>query len=98
MSKAAPEELASQLAPSPPEHLAPSSQEVYQLLALEGPLTHRELVSYTEMPARTVRFAVRQLKEADQVDERVNLNDGRQRFFFLKREESTQTATNDAAL
>jgi DNA-binding transcriptional regulator GbsR (MarR family) len=86
------------LAPSPPEELPPSAEEVYELLALEGPMTHRELVEYTEMPARTVRYAVRRLKEIDCLGERVNLKDCRQRFFFVKREESTESPSRRAAI
>lgn len=81
------------LTPSPPEGLPPSAEDVFELLALEGPLTHRELVEYTDMPARTVRYAVRRLKEADCLGERVNLKDCRQRFFFVKREESTEATS-----
>lgn len=76
------------LAPSPPEGLPPSAEEIYELLALEGPMTHRELVEYTDIPARTVRYAVKRLKQADCLGERVNLKDCRQRFFFIQREES----------
>lgn len=86
------------LTPSPPEGLPPSSQEVFQLLALEGPMTHRELVEHTEMPARTVRYAVRRLKEADCLGERVNLKDCRQRFFFVKREASAEGGSARAAI
>jgi DNA-binding transcriptional regulator GbsR (MarR family) len=86
------------LTPGLPEGLPPSAEEVFELLALEGPMTHRELVEYTEMPARTVRYAVRRLKEADCVGERVNLKDCRQRFFFVKREESTETPSPRAAI
>lgn len=86
------------LTPSPPEGLPPSAEDVYELLALEGPLTHRELVEYSDMPARTVRYAVRRLKEADCLGERVNLKDCRQRFFFVKREESTESPSPRAAI
>jgi DNA-binding transcriptional regulator GbsR (MarR family) len=86
------------LTPGLPEGLPPSAEEVFELLALEGPMTHRELVEYTEMPARTVRYAVRRLKEADRVGERVNLKDCRQRFFFVKREESAEGASARAAI
>lgn len=79
---------AADLAPSPPEGLPPSAEQVFELLALEGPLTHRELVEYTDIPARTVRYAVKRLKQADCLGERVNLKDCRQRFFFIQREES----------
>jgi DNA-binding transcriptional regulator GbsR (MarR family) len=86
------------LTPGLPEGLPPSAEEVFELLALEGPMTHRELVEYAEMPARTVRYAVRRLKEADCVGERVNLKDCRQRFFFVKREESIETPSPRAAI
>jgi DNA-binding transcriptional regulator GbsR (MarR family) len=80
------------LTPSPPEDLPDSAKAVYKLLALEGPMTHRELVEYTDIPARTVRYAVKRLKRADCLGERVNLKDSRQRFFFIQRDESADTA------
>lgn len=83
MSEAAIPSTEPQLAPSLPEGLPPSAREIYQILAIEGPLTHKELVEISEMPARTVRYAVSRLKEGDHVGERCNLMDCRQRFFFI---------------
>lgn len=83
MSEAAIETPGPPLAPSLPEDLPSSARQIYKLLAIEGPLTHKELVELSGMPARTVRYAVSRLKEDDHVGERRNLMDCRQRFFFI---------------
>lgn len=75
------------LAPDVPEGLPPSAETVYELLALEGPMTHRELCDAADMPPRTVRFAVSRLKEEGHVGKRLNLMDSRQQFFFLTDED-----------
>ncbi len=71
------------LEPSVPDGIPPSAQTVYKTLALEGPLTHKELVEITEMPPRTVRYAVSRLKDEGHLGQRCNLMDCRQCFFFL---------------
>lgn len=72
-------------APDPLDGLPDSARRVHATLQLEGPLTHKELVAATGMPARTVRFAIARLKESGIVSERANLMDGRQTFFYLER-------------
>lgn len=71
------------IAADPPEDVPPSAQTVYRILAVEGPLTHKEIVEISEMPPRTVRYAVSRLKEAGYLGERCNLMDCRQCFFFI---------------
>lgn len=83
MSEAALDPPGPQLAPSLPEGLPPSAQTIYKILAVEGPLTHKELVEISEMPPRTVRYAVSRLKEDGFIGERCNLMDCRQCFFFI---------------
>jgi DNA-binding MarR family transcriptional regulator len=77
-----------ELSPDVPEGLPGSARTVYELLALEGPLTHREIVELSDLPPRTVRFAVSRLQDEDHVGTRLNLADSRQRFFFLTDEET----------
>lgn len=67
-----------------PEDLPPSAQTLYETLALEGPLTHKELVEITGMPPRTIRYAISRLQETNHVSKRLNLMDSRQQFFFLQ--------------
>lgn len=80
-----------ELSPTVPDELPPSAETVYELLAIEGPLTHKEIVQLSGIPARTVRFAVSRLQEEGHVGERLNLMDSRQQFFFLEDEEENAT-------
>lgn len=50
----------------------------------EGPRTYRQLLTETRLPGRTVRWAVRRLRDADLVDARTSLRDGRQTWFFVR--------------
>ncbi len=70
-------------ATSVPEGLPPSAQTIYTILSAEGPLTHKDLVEVSEMPPRTVRYAVARLKEEGYLGQRCNLMDCRQCFFFI---------------
>lgn len=80
MSAAAP-------ADDPPLHGLPASaRAVYTTLEERGPLTHRDLLAATGMPARTVRYAVSRLKEAGVIGARCNLNDCRQCYFYVARQ------------
>lgn len=72
-----------------PEGLPPSAKTLYETLALEGPLTHKELVEITGMPPRTVRYAISRLQDGDHVGQRLNLMDSRQQFFFLQEEDAS---------
>jgi predicted transcriptional regulator len=63
--------------------LPPSARQVFETLQQTGPLTHRDLVQTTGMPARTVRYAVGRLKEAGVIGARCNLMDCRQCYFFV---------------
>lgn len=77
--------------PSAPDDVPPSAQTVYETLALEGPLTHKELVEVTGMPPRTVRYAVSRLEDEGHLGRRLNLMDSRQQFFFLSDEDDATT-------
>jgi len=69
--------------PEVPEGLPNSARQVYETLAVQGPLTHKDLVRVTGMPGRTVRYAVGRLKEAGVLGARCNLQDCRQCYFFV---------------
>lgn len=73
-----------------PKDLPPSAQTLYETLALEGPLTHKELVEITGMPPRTIRYAISRLQEANHVSKRLNLMDSRQQFFFLQDDDASK--------
>lgn len=63
--------------------LPPSARTVFETLARDGPLTHKDLLAATGMPGRTVRYAVSRLKDAGVIDARCNLMDCRQCYFFV---------------
>lgn len=69
-----------------PEGLPASARQVFDALARDGPLTHRDLVRATGMPGRTVRYAVGRLKEAGVIGARCNLMDCRQCYFFVSQQ------------
>jgi DNA-binding MarR family transcriptional regulator len=66
--------------------LGPSAKLVYTVLAHEGPLTQQALVERTRLAARTVRKALSRLEEQDAVDERIYLQDARQRLYSVREE------------
>ena len=75
-------EEAARLVPFP-QGLPASARQVFEVLARDGPLTHRGLVHATGMPSRTIRYAVGRLKEAGVIGARCSLMDCRQCFFFV---------------
>lgn len=67
--------------------LPPSAERVLRILVLHGPLTHKELVLATQMPPRTLRFALARLRGSGLVDWRWSLRDARQRVYFPPRDD-----------
>ncbi len=61
--------------------LPPSAERVLAILAVRGPLTHKDLVTVTGLPARTVRFALARLRASGRVAWRWSLRDARQRVY-----------------
>lgn len=64
--------------------MPPSARTVYEVLQTQGPLTHKALVDEAGIPGRTVRYAVRRLRDAGLLGARCNLMDCRQCFFFVQ--------------
>ena len=58
--------------------LPPSSKTVLRILGMEGALTHKDIVKKSRCSPRTVRFALRRLKENDLIIEKANIRDMRQ--------------------
>ena len=58
--------------------LPPSSQTVLKILGKEGALTHKDIVNKSHCSPRTVRFALRRLKENKLIIEKMNIRDMRQ--------------------
>jgi hypothetical protein len=58
--------------------LPPSSRTVLRLLGTEGALTHKDIVKKSHCSPRTVRYALRKLKENKLIVEKMNIRDMRQ--------------------
>ena len=65
------------------EYLPPSAKQVFLALASEGPLTQKDLISKTDLPPRTVRYALDRLKGEDMLEERFCFRDARQILYSL---------------
>ena len=69
--------------------LPPSAKLVYKVLEYDGSLTQGEITDATLLPARTVRYALTRLEEADLVSSRFSFTDARKRIYSLGVPEST---------
>ena len=58
--------------------LPPSSKTVLQILDMGGAMTHKDLVQKTHLAPRTVRYALKKLKEHQLIIEKFNFRDARQ--------------------
>ena len=65
--------------------LPASAQKVFEACRDQGPLTSAELHEATGMPARTVRYAIKRLKDEGLLDTRCSLRDCRTCYFFVHR-------------
>ncbi len=69
--------------PNVVEYLPPSARQVFQVLASEGPLTQKDIISKTDLPPRTVRYALGRLRGEDMLEERFCFSDARQSLYRL---------------
>jgi transcription initiation factor IIE alpha subunit len=58
--------------------LPPSSKIVLEILGTEGAMTHKDIVNKTHCSPRTIRYALRKLKEKKLLIEKMNMQDMRQ--------------------
>jgi hypothetical protein len=65
------------------EYLPPSARHVFDVLATNGPLTQKDLISKTDLPPRTVRYALSRLKGEDILEKRFCFQDARQSLYSL---------------
>jgi len=65
--------------------LPASAQAVFAAVRAQGPLTHQNLRDATGLPPRTIRYAVRRLKDAGLLETRCSLRDCRTCYFFVHR-------------
>jgi predicted transcriptional regulator len=59
-------------------NLPPSSQKILVLLEGGGALTHKDLVRLSQLAPRTVRYALKKLKDNGMIVEKFNFRDARQ--------------------
>ena len=65
------------------QRLPESAQRVFDVIRDGGPLTSAELRERTGMAPRTIRFAVKRLRDDGLVDTRCSLRDCRTCYFFV---------------
>ncbi len=58
--------------------LPPSSRIVLEILGTEGAMTHKDIVKKSHCSPRTVRYALKKLKEKKLLIEKMNMQDMRQ--------------------
>ena len=73
-------------------HLPPSSQALLRLFKEGSEMTYKQLVSQSGLPPRTVRYALKKLKDNGMIREKFNFQDARQ-IIYLKRSEAAATAS-----
>jgi DNA-binding MarR family transcriptional regulator len=61
--------------------LSPSAKLVFRVLQHDHPLTSQEIAERTLLPQRTIRYALSKLDDADLIEERVDPQEPRTRFY-----------------
>lgn len=87
--------LTSNTAPDAVDDVPPSAKLVLTVLAHEGSLTQSRLAEETMLPARTVRYALKQLEEHDLVDSQISFADARQHVYSLNADRFETAASGD---
>ncbi|MGA2120955.1 MAG: helix-turn-helix domain-containing protein [Methanoregula sp.] len=64
--------------------LPPSSKIVLKILGTDGALTHKDIVNKTHCSPRTVRYALKRLKEHELIIEKMNIRDMRQIIYQFR--------------
>ncbi len=65
------------------KEISVSGQKLIEILEEKGPLTQKELIIKSEVPARTARYALKRLLELGLIVKRSNLADMRSVYYFL---------------
>ncbi|OPY38964.1 MAG: hypothetical protein A4E35_00194 [Methanoregula sp. PtaU1.Bin051] len=68
--------------------LPPSSKTVLQILDSGGAMTHKDLVKKSKLAPRTVRYALKKLKERHLIIEKFNFKDARQIIYQNKTQQT----------
>ncbi|EJG06253.1 MAG: winged helix-turn-helix transcriptional regulator [Methanofollis liminatans] len=72
--------------------LPPSSRKVLLILGDGGAMTHKDLVRTSSLAPRTVRYALKKLKENDLIIEKFNFKDARQIIYLCKPGQAVEAA------
>ena len=72
--------------------LPPSSRTVLGILNAGGAMTHKDIVAKSKLAPRTVRYALKKLKDRHLIIEKFNFRDARQ-IIYQNRSLSTQEVT-----
>ena len=75
--------------------LPPSSRTVLEILDSGGAMTHKDLVKKSRLAPRTVRYALKKLKERHLIIEKFNFRDARQ---IIYQNRSVATSESQPAL
>jgi DNA-binding MarR family transcriptional regulator len=67
----------------PVREMPPSAKLVAKVLDYEDTMTQSQLADETLLPARTVRYALTRLEDADAVESRFSFTDARKRIYTL---------------
>jgi DNA-binding MarR family transcriptional regulator len=76
-----------------PTTLPPSSKTVLAILDAGGAMTHKDLVEKTHLAPRTVRYALKKLKERHLIIEKFNFRDARQIIYQQKPAQAAKPQT-----
>lgn len=76
--------------------LPPSSRTVLRLLNSGGAMTHKDLVKKSNLAPRTVRYALKKLKERRMIIEKFNFRDARQ-IIYQNRPQQTSDSEKACA-
>jgi DNA-binding MarR family transcriptional regulator len=64
-----------------PTQLSPSTKLVLKILQLNGWMTQKEIIGETTLPPRTVKYAIKKLKEQKIVREKPDFKDMRSKYY-----------------
>ena len=76
-----------------PTTLPPSSKTVLAILDAGGAMTHKDPVERTHLAPRTVRYALKKLKERQLIIEKFNFRDARQIIYQQKTAQAAKPQT-----
>jgi len=63
--------------------LSPATKLVFKVLELNGWMTQKEITKETYLPSRTVKYAMRNLREKDIIVEKLDPDDLRRKYYRL---------------